>query len=132
MVVEEVEDVKMSRGINWFKDFKIEEEIIDYGLVKDSTYKVKLIGGDSTSFSEGNITKYQEAFKKYDDIQIPYRDFEYCYKPTDLDLIEPKVLSEVCYKILSDCILDKYGIKDRIEWFKELSDKGYYFCFDRW
>jgi hypothetical protein len=26
--------------------------------------------------------------------------------------------------------LDKYDIKDRIEWFKELSDKGYYFSFD--
>lgn len=125
----------MSRGINWFKDFKIEEETIDYGLGKDITYNIKYLKGDSTSFSEGNIKKYQEAFKKYGSIEIPYIDYEYYINPKwyiKEKLIEPKILSEVCCKILSDCILDKYDIKDRIEWFKEMSDKGYYFSFDNW
>ena len=124
----------MSRGINWLKDFKIEEETIDYGLGKDITYSVEFLEGDSTSFSEGNIVKYQEAFKKYGNVEIPYMDYEYHFKPYYLKerFIEPKILSEVCGKFLSDNILDKDDIKSRIEWFKELSDKGYYFSFDNW
>jgi len=122
----------MSRGINWFKDFKIEEEIIDNIFGQDITYSVEFLDGDSTSFSEGNITKYQDAFKKYGNISIPYVEYEYYSKPRYLKerFIEPKTLSEVCSKILSNCILDKYDIKSRIEWFKEMSDKGYYFSFD--
>lgn len=125
----------MSRGINWFKNFKIEEETIDYGLGKDITYSVEFLDGDSTSFSEGNITKYQEAFKKYGDVTIPYIDYEYYINPKwyiKEKLIDPKVLSKVCSEFLSDNILDKDGIKDRIEWFKEMSDKGYYFSFQNW
>lgn len=122
----------MSRGINWFKDFKIEEEVIDNIFGQDITYNIDFLGGDSTSFSEGNITKYQEAFEKYGDITIPYIDYEYYLKPEDLEFIDPKILSEVCSKFLSDNILDKDDIKDRIEWFKEMSDKGYYFSFQNW
>jgi len=124
----------MSRGINWFKDFKIEEEAMDTIFdTKDITYDIEYLYGDSTSFSEGNITKYQDAFNKYGNITIPYIDYEYYIDPRwyiKEKLIEPKTLSEVCSKILSDCILDKYDIKSRIEWFKEMSDKGYYFSYD--
>lgn len=122
----------MSRGINWFKDFKIEEKTIDYGLGKDITYNIEFLDGDSTSFSEGNITKYQDAFNKYGNITIPYIDYEYYINPEwylKEKLIKPKMLSDVCGKFLSDNILDKDGIKDRIEWFKDMSDKGYYFSF---
>jgi hypothetical protein len=124
----------MSRGINWFKDFKIEEETIDNIFGQDITYSIDFLGGDSTSFSEGNITKYQEAFKKYGNLEIPYIEYEYHLKPDYLKeiFIDPKILSEVCSKILSDCILDKYDIKNRIEWFKEMSDKGYYFSYNNW
>lgn len=121
----------MSRGINWFKDFKIEEEVIDYGLGKDIVYNLKYLNGDSTSFSQGNINKYQKAFKNYGNIEIPYinnRDVN--PKTIENELIEPKIISEVCNIILSDCLLDKYDIKDRIEWFKEMSDKGYYISYD--
>jgi hypothetical protein len=124
----------MSRGINWFKDIKIEEEVIDFGLGKEINYSIEYLDGNSTSFSEGNIAKYQDAFRKYGNVTIPYIEYEYYSKPTHVieRFIEPKVLSEVCSKILSDCILDKYDIKSRIEWFKEMSDKGYYFSFDNW
>lgn len=122
----------MSRGINWFKDFKIKEESINNIFDKDINYEIEYTDGNSTSFSEGNITKYQEAFKKYGDITIPYVEYEYYSKPEELGFINPKILSEVCSKILSDCILDKYDIKSRIEWFKEMSEKGYYFSFDNW
>lgn len=120
----------MSQGINWFKDFKIKKEIKEEIFGESVIYVIEFLDGDETCFNEENIVKYQEAFKKYGGITIPYVNYEYCSKPKDLEFIEPKILSEVCSKILSDCILDKDGIKDRIEWFKKMSDKGYYFSFD--
>jgi hypothetical protein len=97
----------MSRGINWFKDFKIKREAIDNIFGQDIIYSIEFLDGNSTSFSEGNITKYQDAFKKYGNISIPYIEYEYYSEPSCLKkiLIDPKILSEVCSQFLSDNIL---------------------------
>jgi len=122
----------MSRGINWFKDFKIEEEVIDYGLGKDTTYILNYIDGGNTSHSAGNIRKVQEILKQYGNIEIPIIDDDNVDKYTIRDrLINPKVISKACAKFLNNQNeTDEYDMRDRIEWFKELSDEGYYLSYD--
>ena len=125
----------MSRGINWFKDIKIEEEFTDYGLGKDTSYNIEYLDGDSTSFSDGNITKYQDAFKQYGNVTIPYIEYECYSKPNYIKerFIEPKILSEICNKFLNNPNeKDEYNIRSRIEWFKKMSDKGYYISYDNY
>jgi len=45
-------------------------------------------------------------------------------------LIEPKEMSLICDKILSDTEVDEVDMRDRIEWFKQLSDEGYYLTYN--
>ena len=113
----------MSIGFNWFKDYEIylaDEFYHDYNL--------RYIGGDSTSHSAANIIKVQDLLEKYGEIRIPTIDTYGVYnKP---DLIEPSIMSEVCDKILQSVDVDKADMRDRIEWFKKLSDEGYYLSYD--
>lgn len=113
----------MSRGFNWFKDTEIylaDEYYHDY--------KLRYLDGGSTSHSPGNITKVQNLLEKYGGITIPYIDrYGVCDKP---DLVEPRVVSEVCEKILQGTEVDEVDMRDRIEWFKKLSDQGYYLSYD--
>ena len=122
----------MSIGFNWFKDIEIKEEVIDYGLCEDTTYILKYIGGGNTSHSAGNIRKVQEILKQYGNIEIPIIDDDNVDKYTVRDrLIDPKVISKACEKFLNNPNeKDEYDMKDRIEWFKELSDEGYYLSYD--
>ena len=48
----------------------------------------------------------------------------------ELDLIEPQVMSDVCAKILENSDVDEVDMRHRIEWFKKLSDDGYYLSYD--
>lgn len=39
-------------------------------------------------------------------------------------------MSDVCKKILENSDVDTVDMRDRIEWFKKLSDEGYYLSYD--
>lgn len=117
----------MSTGFNWFKEYEIihfeEDHWYDW-------YELNYLDGNSTSHSAGNITKVQELLEKYGNIRIPSiqrlnRDND--NKP---NLIEPKIMSEVCVEILGNSDVDKVDMRDRIKWFKKLSDEGYYLSYD--
>lgn len=113
----------MSIGFNWFKNYEI--------YIADEYYNdcnLRYIGGDSTSHSAHNIIKVQQLLEKYGGIRIPsIRRYDVSTEP---DLIEPKIMSEICNKILQTTEVDEVDMRDRIEWFKKLSDEGYYLSYD--
>ena len=115
----------MSTGFNWFKDYEIylsNDYYGDYGLC--------YVDGDSTSHSSGNIVTVQTLLENFGGIRIPCiptHDIQEGYEP---NLIDPKVMSYVCGKILEYSDADRYDMRDRIEWFKKLSDEGYYLSYD--
>ena len=93
--------------------------------------KLEYIGGSNTSHSGGNICKVQNLIEKYSGKTIPIVCADFIdsedYK---LPLIEPKEMSNICKKILQGTEVDKAGMRDRIEWFRQLSDEGYYLTYD--
>lgn len=117
----------MSTGFNWFKKYEIIHCEPDYWY---DWYELNYIDGSSTSHSAGNITKVQDLLEKYGNIRIPsIKRFNRDNEDVS-DLIEPTVMSEVCVKILENSDVDAVDMRDRIEWFKELSDEGYYLSYD--
>ena len=120
----------MSTGFNWFKTYKIKvhkgTSMFDYD---EST--LEYIGGGSTSHSGYNIGKVQELIEKYGGKRIPSICEDWIeseeYK---LPLIEPSEMSEICQKILNGTEVDKVNMRDRIKWFKDLSDQGFYLSYD--
>lgn len=113
----------MSIGFNWFKDYEF--------YIADELYhdcNLRYIGGGSTSHSAGNVVEVQALLEKFGGITIPKVETIGVYnKP---DLIHPKIMSEVCDKILQSTEVDNDDIRDRIELFKKLSDNGYYLSYD--
>lgn len=113
----------MSIGFNWFKNCEIYLADEFY-----HEYNLRYIGGGSTSHSAGNIIKVQNLLEKYGGVIIPTVDtYGISNKPT---LIEPEVMSEACDKVLRSTEVDDVDMRDRIEWFKKLSDEGYYLTYD--
>lgn len=113
----------MSIGFNWFKTCEIYLADEFY-----HEYNLRYIGGDSTSHSAGNVIKVQDLLEKYGGVRIPKVDsYNICNKPA---LVEPEVMSEACNKVLQSTEVDEVDMRDRIEWFKKLSDKGYYLTYD--
>lgn len=113
----------MSRGFNWFKGYEIylADELYH-------NYNLRYIDGGSTSHSPGNITDVQDLLEKYGGITIPYVETIDVYDIPEF--IEPKTMSEVCDVILHTAEVDEVDQRDRIEWFKKLSDDGYYLSYD--
>lgn len=118
----------MSIGFNWFKTYIISHREPD---TWHDWYEIEYLDGGSTSHSAGNIIKVQNLIEKYGNRRIPrvYKEFidslDY-----NLDLIEPKEMFEICQKILSDTEVDEVDMRHRIEWFRDLSKKGYYLIYD--
>lgn len=113
----------MSIGFNWFKTYEIYlvDEFYDY-------YSLRYLGGDSTSHSPGNVIKVQDLLEKYGGVRIPQvNSYDVYYEPT---LIEPEAMSEACVKVLQSAEVDEVDMRYRIEWFKKLSDEGYYLTYD--
>lgn len=117
----------MSIGFNWFKDYEL--KTIKYSM-HDNGIIVKYIGGGDTSHSAGNIIRVQELLEEYGNIRIPEICEDWLKEGDKLDLIDPKEVSKVCQLILNDTKVDEVGFRERIEWFKELSDEGYYLTYD--
>ena len=121
----------MSIGFNWFKKYKIEKEEYGIGFMKETYYNVKYLEGGNTSHSAGNIIKVQNLLKEYGNITIPYIDDDDCTEDYLKEkLIEPSIVFNICNKILKDTKVDEVDMRDRIEYFKELSEKGYYLTYD--
>lgn len=120
----------MSTGFNWFKSYKI---TIHRGkrMWEYDDKKLDYIGGGSTSHSGYNIGLVQDLIEKYSGKRIPTIEEDWLEsEDEDLGLIQPKEMSDICIKILDGKEVDKVGMRDRIEWFKKLSDEGYYLSYD--
>ena len=119
----------MSIGFNWFKDYEIKSIKHDICGGRYDYVVLKYIGGGESSHSAGNIIKVQDLLEEYGNINIPEVN-EYSLEGDKLDLVDPKEMSKVCQLILDDTKVDEVGFRERIEWFKELSDEGYYLTYD--
>ncbi len=120
----------MSTGFNWFKSYKItihrDERMWEY-----DDKKLDYIGGGSTSHSGYNIGLVQDLIEKYSGKRIPTIEEDWLEsEDEDLGLIQPKEMSDICIKILDGKEVDSVGMRERIEWFKKLSDEGYYLSYD--
>lgn len=115
----------MGLGFNWFKSYEI---YCDDDWYK--TYRLTYNDGDSTSHSHHNVNLVQKLLEKYGGVRIPQvddYDLDNDYEP---DLIEPEAMSEACRKVLETIEVDEVDMRDRIQWFKQLSDEGYYLSYD--
>ncbi len=118
----------MSIGFNWFKTYEIIPPIKDYWY---DDYSVVFLDGDSTSHSAGNITKVQNLLEKYGGKRIPRINNSWVDSVDyDLELIEPEEMSHMCSRVLATIEVDDMGMRERIEWFRKLSDEGYYLIYD--
>lgn len=120
----------MSTGFNWFKQYKPKKTFYN---PKDIEYSAEFLDGDSTGFSGGNIGIIDDLLEEYD-IYIPrirddYDNIKDLEKALS-NLIEPSTLSNIFDKILKDDKVDKAGMRKRVQWMKELSDEGYFLCYD--
>lgn len=119
----------MSKGFNWFKKYEIVQKI-PYNPYFN-WYGIEYLDGDSASHSVGNIIKVQNLIEKYSGKRIPVVNEDWIdsviYK---LDLINPEEMVEICNKILANTECDEVDMRDRIEWFKKLSEEGYYLTYD--
>ncbi|MCM1197200.1 MAG: hypothetical protein NC310_09070 [Roseburia sp.] len=110
----------MGATFRWFNDVTI---------IDDSIYD--FIEGDCTSHGYGNTCDICDLFKTETNIQIPNLNYSYRYKDkSELELIEPKDMIKACEKLLkidNNEIIEKF--RDRIEWFKELSEQGFYIAY---
>lgn len=116
----------MSTGFNWFKQYRTKKTFYN-------EYSAEFLDGDSTGFSGGNIGIIDDLLEEYD-IYIPrirddYDNIEDLEKALS-NLIEPSALSNIFDKILKDDKVDKVGMRKRVQWMKELSDEGYFLCYD--
>lgn len=118
----------MSTGFNWFKEYEIVRNRLDYWY---DDYRIFYDDGDSTSHSSGNIIKVQNLIEKYSGKRIPQVN-ECAIDSIDykIDLIEPAEMVGICNKILANTECDEVDMRDRIEWFKKLSEDGYYLSYD--
>ena len=120
----------MGKGFNWFKSYEVKKNDCGYWY---EDYSLEYVGGGDTSHSGGNIGKVQDLIEKFSNgKRIPYvcEDWIDTVDYKIIDLIEPKEMSEICNKILTNKEVDKVDMRERIEWFKELSDDGYYLAYD--
>ena len=120
----------MSTGFNWFKSYKIHihkgTAMFDYD---DSS--IEYIDGGNTSHSGYNIGLVQDLIEKYSGKRIPTIVGDWLEsEDEELYLIDPKEMSEICQRILDGDEVDKLDQRSKFEWFKKLSDEGYYLSYD--
>lgn len=123
----------MGTIFNWFKSYKIEKIADGIMYCCSDEYRIDYIGGGNTTHSSGNIGKVQDLIEKYSDgksITSVCEDWIEQENYKIPNLIEPKEMSEICERILLNREVDAVGMRERIEWFKQLSDDGYYLTYD--
>lgn len=125
----------MGLGFRWFKGYKIldsGETYQAFGYYYYDEYSIEYIDCDSTSHSYYNVSLVKELFEKIIGIQFPKLPNEEWIDSKDykLKLIEPINMSKYCEKILEGTEVDVIDMRGRFEWFKHLSDEGYYIAYD--
>lgn len=125
----------MGLGIRWFKNYEIldaGETYKAFGFCFCDNYSINFIDGDSTSHAYGNVSLVRELFEKVIDEPFPKLPNEECIDSKDykLKLIKPEDMSKYCEEILSRTEVDEIDMRSRFEWFKNLSDQGYYIAYD--
>ena len=125
----------MGLGIKWFKDYKISnsgETYGAFGFCCYDKYSINLIEADSTSHSYGSVGLVTSLFEKTIGKPFPKIPNEECIDSEDynLNLVKPEEMSKYCQRILDGAEVDCIDMRERVEWFKELSDKGYYIAYD--
>lgn len=121
----------MGLGFKWFKDYKIVDSGA-FGYYYYDKYSIKYIDCNSTSHSYYNVKLVKELFEKTIGISFPKLPNEEWIDSKDykLKLIKPINMSKYCEKILEGTEVDVINMRNRFEWFKHLSDEGYYIAYD--
>lgn len=125
----------MGLDFRWFKDYKIldfGETYQAFGYCYYNKYSIKYIDCSFMSHSYYNVALVKEVFEKIIGIQFPRLPNEEWIDSKDykLKLIEPIDMSKYCEKILNSAEVDNINMRSRFEWFKHLSDKGYYIAYN--
>lgn len=125
----------MGLDFRWFKDYKIlnsGETYQAFGHCYYDEYSIEYIDCSFVSHSYYNVALVKELFEKVIGIQFPRLPNEEWIDSKDykLKLIKPIDMSKYCEKILNNTEVDNINMRSRFEWFKDLSDKGYYIAYD--
>lgn len=125
----------MGLGFRWFKGYKILDSGETYQAFRYcyyDEYSIEYIDCGSTSHSYYNVSLVKELFEKIIGIQFPKLPNEEWIdsKNYKLKLIEPIDMLKYCEKILEGTEVDVIDMRSRFEWFKHLSDEGYYIAYN--
>lgn len=125
----------MGLDFRWFKDYKILNSGETYQAFWHcyyDEYSIEYIDCSFMSHSYYNVALVKELFEKIIGIQFPRLPNEEWIDSKDykLKLIKPSDMSKYCEKILNNAEVDNINMRSRFEWFKDLSDKGYYIAYD--
>lgn len=125
----------MGLGFRWFKDYKIldaGESYLAFGFCYCDRFSIDFIDSDATSHSYYNVSLIRDLFERTVGISFPRLPNEdrIDSKNYKLDLINPSDMSKYCKIILNGTEVDDIDMRSRFEWFKKLSDDGYYIAYD--
>lgn len=125
----------MGLGFRWFKDYKIldaGESYLAFGFCYYDEFSIDFIDSDATSHSYHNVSLVRDLFERTVGISFPRLPNEdrIDSKNYKLDLINPSDMSKYCEIILNGTEVDDIDMRSRFEWFKKLSDDGYYIAYD--
>jgi hypothetical protein len=125
----------MGLGFRWFKDYKIldaGESYLAFGFCYYDEFSIDFIDSDATSHSYYSVSLVRDLFENTVGISFPRLPNEdrIDSKNYKLDLINPSDMSKYCEIILNGTEVDDIDMRSRFEWFKKLSDDGYYIAYD--
>lgn len=93
--------------------------------------EIMLFGGDSTSHGYGRVCDLKDLFLKTIGREFPVINENHVHGETDdIGLIEPADMITYCDNMLASEEVDELDLRERIEWFKELSEQGYYLAYN--
>lgn len=121
----------MGLSFNWFKNYQI--IIQDRGGFVSEPYcsDIILTGGDNTSHAYSSVCNIKHLFQKVTGLEFPtINTYSIHCENDDIGLIEPIEMVKYCELILASKEVDLLDERDRVEWFKKLSEQGYYISYD--
>lgn len=123
----------MGLGFKWFKDYKIlRESYLVFGSYYYDEFSIDLIDSYETSHSYYNVGLVCDLFKNTTGVSFPKLPNKEWIdsKGYKLNLIKPSDMSTYCEMILNGTEVNDIDMRSRFEWFKNLSDDGYYIAYD--